>query len=453
MPLTSSIFLATYSFRNIFTLLFVSLLVFSNSLSSQNTGNSFRMPAEFEPHQAIWLSWDEQDTEIQETVANIIKGLTGRVPIKIAVPTSYIQKSARNTLVKMGIDVSIIQFHILPGGRLWIRDNGAQFLVNDNHDIAAVDFNWSNYGYYDWMVSTRPELATYFMALKMASEENQYSDADKEMANLAKARRIKSELTMEGGSLETNGKGILIQSEQVTLQRNPDWTKEEIEEEYMRIMNIKKVIWLKNGTADDSRSFTYNDGYVAFGTGGHTDEFVRFADANTILLAWINEEDINKHPLNKITHQNMLENYNILKDATDQDGNPFRIIKIPLPHVIEWPAQIAQKVGKMEHHKVESNRLAPDDNRVVGDMVTRVASVSYLNFLVTNGVVINASYTNHGTSPEYEEKVKAIFEDVFPNLEHVWIDALPLNRMGGGIHCITLQEPLHKMPQKPALYN
>lgn len=93
---------------------------------------------------------------------------------------------------------------------------------------------------YDWLLSTRPQLATYFMALKMASEENPFSDADKQMANLTKARRIKSDLTMEGSSLETNGKGILIQSEQVTLQRNPDWTKEEIEEEYRRIMNIKK---------------------------------------------------------------------------------------------------------------------------------------------------------------------------------------------------------------------
>lgn len=448
MSLTPFLFRVKHSFRYISSLLLVFLVVFTTTLTAQNTGNSFRMPAEFEPHQAIWLSWDNEDTEIQETVANIIKGLLGKVPVKIAVPTSYIQKSARKTLIKMGIDVSIIQFHILPGARLWIRDNGALFLINDNKDIAAVDFNWSNYGYYDWLVSTRPLLATYFMALKMTSEENQFSDADKEMANLVMARRIKSELTMEGGSLETNGKGVLIQSEQVTLQRNPDWTKAEIEEEYLRIMNIKKVIWLKNGTADDSRSFTPNSGYVAFGTGGHTDEFVRFADANTILLAWINDEDINKHPLNKITHQRMLENYSILKDATDQNGKPFRIIKVPLPNVVEWPAQIVEKAGNMEHDKLEPNRLAPDDERTIGDMVTRVASVSYLNFLVTNGVVINASYTNHGTSPEYEENVKAIFKDVFPDLEQVWIDALPLNRLGGGIHCITLQQPLHKMPEK-----
>src|SRR5690606_31388699 len=143
------------SFRNSFTLLFIFSLLFSNSLSSQNMGNTFRMPAEFEPHQAVWLSWDDEDTEIQETVVNIIKGLIERVPIKIATPTAQLQNSAKKALIKKGIDVSIIQFHILPGGRLWIRDNGAQFLINDDQDIAAVDFNWNNYGYYDWLVSTR----------------------------------------------------------------------------------------------------------------------------------------------------------------------------------------------------------------------------------------------------------------------------------------------------------
>lgn len=448
MPKTLLIYRLKYSFINIYIFFIVAELLFSNHLFSQSKGNNFRMPAEFEQHQAIWLSWESEDTTIQNTIRDIIKGLSGKVPVKIAVPTSQIQKSARETLFKMGIDVSFIQFHILPGARLWIRDNGAQFLVNDDKDMAVVDFNWSNYGYYDWLLNIRPELALYFMAMKMSVEENQYSYADKEMASIVRARRIKSELAMEGGSLETNGKGVLLQSEQVTLQRNPDWTKEEIEEEYLRIMNIKKVIWLKNGTADDSRSFIPNNGYVSLGTGGHTDEFVRFADAQTILLAWINEEDINKHPLNRINHQRMLENYNILKNATDQDGKPFRIIKVPLPNVIEWTAEIVEKAGSMEFDKLEAHRLAPDDGRTIGDNITRVASVSYLNFMVSNGVLINASYTNHGTSAEHEAKVRTLFKEAFPNLEQVWIDALPLNRMGGGIHCITLQEPFHKLPEK-----
>src|SRR5690606_20866691 len=167
-----------------------------------------------------------------------------------------------------------------------------------------------------------------------------------------------------------------------------------------------------------------------------------FADAHTILLAWVDDEDINKHPLNQINHQRMLENYNILKNATDQDGKPFKIVKIPLPAIIEWQAELVKTAGSMEFDKVEISKLSPHDSRIIGDKVTRLASVSYLNFLVSNGVFINASYTNHGTPTAQENKVKAIFKEVFPNLEQIWIDTFPLNRNGGGIHCVTLQEPL-----------
>jgi agmatine deiminase len=139
----------------------------------------------------------------------------------------------------------------------------------------------------------------------------------------------------------------------------------------------------------------------------------------------------------------MLENYEILQSATDQDGKPFRIIKVPLPSIIEWTAEIVEKAGDTDFDKLEANKLGPDDGRIIGEKVTRVASVSYLNFLVSNGVIINASYINYGTSLEQEAKVKSIFKEVFPGLEQVWIDALSLNRNGGGIHCITLQEPLN----------
>ncbi len=433
--------------RHIFALLIV-IISLTNNLFSQNRATDFRMPAEFEQQQAVWFGWEEEDTHIQKTIGNIITGLLGKVPVKIAIHTPELEDTVRQTLFKLGIDADQVTFYVVPGQRLWIRDNGATFLVNDNNDFGVVDFEWSNYGYYDWLLNTRPKLAAFYMAMKMNSKENQFSNADKEMASITKAKTIKSKLAMEGGALETNGKGVLLQSEQVTLQRNPGWTKEEIEEEYLKIMNIKKVIWVKEGTADDARSFMPYDEYISLGTGGHIDEFARFADSNTILLAWIGEKDKNKHPLNLITYNRMHENYEILKKATDQDGNPFRIIKIPLPSIIEWPATIVEKAGRMEFNKVEANRLAIEDQKSIGKQIKRVASVSYLNFLVSNGVIINASYTNHGTSREHEDKVKAIFKNVFPNLEQVWVDVLPLNRNGGGIHCVTLPEPLQNKNKK-----
>jgi agmatine deiminase len=437
-------------FQTIIIAISLSVTISNNKVSAQDKGNTFRFPGEFERQKAVWFGWENENTDIQKTIGAIIKGLSGKVPIKIATQTSQIQKSAKSALTKMGIDTNIIQFHLLAGERLWMRDNGATFLVNDEKDLAGIDFEWSSYGIYDWLFSSRPEFAALYEALKTKSLNDQYSKADKEMSKINKARVIKSNLVMEGGALETNGKGILIQCEQVTLQRNPGWTKEDIEEEYRRIMNITKVIWLKNGTADDSRPFAPISGYISLGTGGHTDEFVRFADTNTILLAWIDEDEIGKHPLNNITHQRMQENYEILKNATDQDGKPFKIIKIPVPSVVEWTAEITDKDENMDYTKLNINRLATQEP-LIGKKTTRVASVSYLNFFMSNGVLINASYTNHGTPTEREAKVKAIFKNVFPNLEQVWIDALPLNRNGGGIHCVTLQEPWYEILENNAL--
>src|SRR5690606_40306001 len=116
----------------------------------------------------------------------------------------------------------------------------------------------------------------------------------------------------------------------------------------------------------------------------------------------------------------------ILKKATDQDGKPFNIIKVPLPSVVEWTATVTEKTNSMDYDKMEASRL-PLEEQTIGKTITRVASVSYLNFLVSNGVIINASYTNHGTTTEHEAKVKAIFMYVFPDLGLVWIIVLPLN--------------------------
>src|SRR5690606_8439544 len=205
------------------TITFIFCFIFTvNVAYAQHKGNTFRFPGEFERQQAVWFGWDAENTNIQKTVAGIINGLTGKVPIKIATGTPDIQKSAKDVLSKMGVNTDIIQFHILPGERLWIRDNGATFLTNNEGQQAVVDFEWGNYGYYDWLLESRPEYAIFFMAMKQNSNDNLFSDADKEMAKINKVRRIKSDLAMEGGSLETNGKGVLIQSEQVTLQRNPD---------------------------------------------------------------------------------------------------------------------------------------------------------------------------------------------------------------------------------------
>ena len=402
----------------------------------------FYMPGEFEPHEAIWLGWEESDTTIHEAVFSIIRGLNGKVPVKIAVDNDSLKAVAQSKLRDAGIDTSAIQFYTVPGDRYWIRDHGAAFLVNEKGELAVADFDWNLYGYYSWWKLREPELTDTIDYLEKQTSKGKTSKVDSLMGVITDARHIKSTLIMEGGSIESNGKGVLIQNAAVTLQRNPGWTKEEIEAEYKRVMNVNKVIWMKQGLADDEHIWHLHEGkYVTMGTGGHTDEFVRFADANTILLAWIDEDEKDSHPLNRVTYERMAENLKILEAATDQDGKPFRIIKVPLPTPVEWPAVVVAERQDNEFWKLTPKSFLAHERPAVGDTLIRVAATSYLNFLVSNGVVLNATYVQHGTPTEREEKVKAIFNEVFPDRAQVWIDALPVNRNGGGIHCSTQQEP------------
>jgi agmatine deiminase len=114
------------------------------------------------------------------------------------------------------------------------------------------------------------------------------------------------------------------------LERNPNLKKEYIESEFRRVLGVSKIIWMKKGLADDPLHFfrRITGKYMGGGTGGHTDGFVRFANASTILLAWVDESEKDLNPINRMNYEHMSENLKILESSTDQDGNPFTIVKV-----------------------------------------------------------------------------------------------------------------------------
>jgi agmatine deiminase len=203
---------------------------------------------------------------------------------------------------------------------------------------------------------------------------------------------------------------------------------------------------MKKGLADDPLHFfrIIVDNYVGGGTGGHTDEFVRFSNANTILLAWVNESEKDLNPVNRLNYERMSENLKILEAAKDQDGKAFKIVKVPLPDLI------VKKITAKEDSDPDADRPSPYlrpsyfpvmEAPAEGDSLLRVPAASYLNYLVTNGIVLLPTYTVSGSSREKENEVKRIFQEQFPGREIVFIDAMPLNWSGGGIHCSTQQQP------------
>lgn len=148
---------------------------------------------------------------------------------------------------------------------------------------------------------------------------------------------ISSLMISEGGNREVNGKGTLITTASVEVERNPSMTKKEMETEYKRLLGVKKIMWLNQGLVEDNHTFlrpiTISDGtkaYTVLTTKGHIDEFARFVNGSTILLAQIDSTEFDD-PIAFENHKRIEENYQLLVEATDQDDKPFTLIRMPFP--------------------------------------------------------------------------------------------------------------------------
>ncbi len=401
------------------------------------------MPAEWDPHDAVWFGW-EKDSTYYPSIADIIHTITPFVMVKVAVSSDSLMQVAKKYLYGKGVDSAKIKFYLMPGDRYWIRDNGATFLVNDEGEMGAADFGWDLYGLPAWLqekYENNKDSIDKYMKLWFDPEVGLL---DVQMAATENASVFKSTVVHEGGAIEVNGKGTLILCEATVFQRNPNRSREELEFEFKRVLGVRKIIWMKKGLADDPHWFyrRITENYVGGGTGGHTDEFVRFATANTIMLAWVNEDEKDLNPINKMNYQRMNENLKILEQSTDQDGKPFKIIKVPLPDLIT-----RNIIAKPSNDSIEGNLdISPDyfvpaEAPEFGDSLLRVPAASYMNYLVTNGLVLLPTYTAMGSSAIKEEKVRKIFEEQFPGRKIVFFNVMTQNWAGGGIHCSTQQQP------------
>ena len=182
------------------------------------------------------------------------------------------------------------------------------------------------------------------------------------------------------------------------------------------------------------------DVYTVITTGGHVDEFARFADPETILLAEITEEERRTDPIAAISHERLEESFRRLRAATDQDGNPFRIVRMPVPDSLFDTMRkgdgVFDYIQPLDYE--DGSRIDPDDE------IRVIAAASYLNFQITNGLVLAQKYWKPGmpeTVRAKDERALAILADVFPGREVLPLDAMAVNLGGGGIHCILQQEP------------
>ncbi len=345
----------------------------------------YRMPAEWEPHKATWLSWPHNPTDwpgkmsaVQKVYAELVCKLAAVEEVCILVNSGIHETRARKYLEQAQVDLANISFHHISTNRSWIRDYGPTF-VSDNRTkgklmgIIRFRFNgWARYPAHKKDDSVSLEVARR-LNLKVIS-----------------AKWKRSQLVLEGGSIDVNGFGTLITMEeclldQKTQPRNPGITKSEIEKLFGKYLGITNVIWLSRGIEGDD-------------THGHVDGICRFVDRRTLVLAMeTNPSDVNAAVL--------AENMERLEHVRLEDGSRPTIVTLPMPKPVYF----------------KKWRLP----------------ASYANFYIANGTVLVPTFGDPA-----DRKALGILAELFPSRDVIGIHAVDLLIGLGGLHCITLQEPV-----------
>ncbi len=261
----------------------------------------YRMPAEWEPHDAVWLSWPHDRETFpdlagaERAYVKIIAALQGSETVNLLVTDEKMQVRVKAMLEEEGVDTGGIRFHVADYADVWFRDYGPTFVVNRKAgSLAMVNWTFNAWGekYPELLEDTGiPLVMNREMGLPLFTPG----------------------IVLEGGSIEVNGCGTVITTEACLLNpnRNPHLTREDIEAYLEGYLGAGHVIWLKRGIAGDD-------------TDGHIDDIARFVNPTTVLCAVEENEDDENYAA-------LQENYEILRASTDQDGNPLTVIPLPMP--------------------------------------------------------------------------------------------------------------------------
>jgi agmatine deiminase len=343
------------------------------------------MPAEWEPHEATWLAWPHERTDwpgkfapVPWVYADIVRVLSRVERVRILVADGKEKRLALDALKKSGANLNAVDFYIVPTDRGWIRDFGPIFIKLDDHkgatgeiDITKWRFNaWAKYD--SWK---RDDAAVRKITprLKMRVWE---------------AEQEGRPIVLEGGSIDVNGRGTLLTTEECLLSteqaRNPGLSREDIERIFRDYFAVTNVLWLNRGIAGDD-------------THGHVDDLARFVDATTVVTVVEQDpSDVNYEPLQ--------ENLARLREMKDQGGRPLRIETLPMPQPVFFDGQ----------------RLP----------------ASYANFYIANGTVVVPTF-NDANDRIALETLAALF----PGRAVIGIACRDLVLGLGTLHCMTQQQP------------
>jgi len=340
----------------------------------------FRMPAEWDRHEGTWLGWPQNPADwpgkfaaIPWVYAEIVRLLSYRERVNILVSTEAVQRRAESVLKRAGANLDNVVFHVWPTDRVWLRDSGPIFVKDAAGAVAITDWKFNAWAKYeDWKLDDQVP-ARAAEALKL----------DRWQPVSGKQR-----LVLEGGSIDVNGAGTMLTTEECLLsevqQRNPGVSREGLETAFSEYLGIDQVIWLGNGIAGDD-------------THGHVDDITRFVAESTIVTAV--EPDAGDY-----NHLVLADNLARLKASRTPNGKQWTIVELPLPKPVVFRGQ----------------RLP----------------ASYANFYIANGLVLVPTFHDRN-----DRIALGILADLFPDREVIGIHAVDLVWGLGTLHCMTQQQP------------
>lgn len=329
----------------------------------------FQMPPEWSKHTRTFMEWPVKEalwpepfTEILPAFADIAKQIVRFEPVTLIVRPELATQAA----LLCGPDIEILP---IPHNDSWMRDNGPTFVVNQHGDLAGINWIFTGWG-----------------GKFPAEDDNRVAS---QLLNHYNIPCFDAPIVMEGGSFHVDGEGTLITTEECLLNpnRNPSFSREEIENFLKRYLNVSQIIWLKRGWAGDD-------------TDGHIDNLACFAGPGVIITQVCSDPaDLN--------YEISIENTRILETATDARGRSFDIITIEQP-----PADFY------------------DDMRL---------TLSYLNFYFVNGGLILPVFG--GKAAVSDQTAQQTLQKVFPDRRIATINGTIIARGGGNVHCLTQQMP------------
>ena len=343
----------------------------------------FSMPAEWEKHEATWIGWPHNPTDwpgklepIQWVYGEIVRKISASEIVRVLVNSSAHEKHVRGILKLVGGAAARVQFFRMPTNRGWTRDFGPIFLRRDKprRELAIARFRFNAWARYpDWQKDDAiPQQVARKLKIKIIP-----------------ARLGNREIVLEGGSIDVNGRGTVLTTEECLLDqkrqvRNPGLTRADTETALKQNLGVTNVVWLGKGIAGDD-------------THGHVDDLCRFVNPSTVvLIREKNQRDANYRPLE--------ENWERIRDARLETGERIEAIELPMPAPLHF----------------DGVRLP----------------ASYANFYITNVAVLVPTFNDPS-----DRVALGILAELFPDRPVLGIHAVDLVWGFGTLHCLTQQQP------------